>query len=99
MLSCRVERPESYEFEEEKESIDQLEEDFSMVITFDLNGYFELQTKTMNSYSKHCPNLYVALCAFHKKTLQQILALKRSRSLGRSVVLLNLIKKALNTGL
>lgn len=33
----------SYEFEEEEENIDQLEEDLSMSITFDLNGYFEIQ--------------------------------------------------------
>jgi hypothetical protein len=33
----------SYEFEEEEELIDQLEEDLSMSITFDINGYFELE--------------------------------------------------------
>ncbi len=34
----------SYEFQEEEETIDQLEEDLSMSITYDINGYFELQT-------------------------------------------------------
>jgi hypothetical protein len=33
----------SYEFEEEEENIDQLEEDLSMSITYDINGYYELQ--------------------------------------------------------
>lgn len=33
----------AYEFEEEEENIDQLEEDLSQTITFDINGYFELQ--------------------------------------------------------
>ena len=33
----------SYEFEEEEENIDQLEEDLSISITYDINGYYELQ--------------------------------------------------------
>jgi hypothetical protein len=33
----------AYEFQEEEENIDQLEEDLSMSITYDINGYFELQ--------------------------------------------------------
>lgn len=33
----------SYEFQEEEELIGQLEEDLSMSITFDINGYFELE--------------------------------------------------------
>ncbi|OCB77978.1 hypothetical protein [Flavobacterium crassostreae] len=33
----------SYEFEEEEQSIDQLEEELALSITYDINGYFELQ--------------------------------------------------------
>jgi hypothetical protein len=33
----------AYEFQEEEENINQLEEDLSMSITYDINGYFELQ--------------------------------------------------------
>ena len=33
----------AYEFEEKEENIDQLEEDLSMSVTYDINGYFESQ--------------------------------------------------------
>lgn len=33
----------AYEFPESEENIDQLEEDLSLSITYDINGYFELQ--------------------------------------------------------
>ncbi len=32
----------AYEFQEEEENIDQLEEDLSQTLTFDINGYFEV---------------------------------------------------------
>lgn len=33
----------AYEFQETEENINQLEEDLLMSITYDINGYFELQ--------------------------------------------------------
>ena len=36
-------RTAAYEFEEEEENIDQLEEDLSISVTYDINGYFESQ--------------------------------------------------------
>lgn len=33
----------SYEFNEEEENIDQLEEELSLNLTYDINGYFETQ--------------------------------------------------------
>lgn len=33
----------AYEFKEQEQKMDQLEEDLSMSITYDINGYFELQ--------------------------------------------------------
>lgn len=33
----------AYEFQEEEENIDELEEKLSLSITYDINGYFELE--------------------------------------------------------
>jgi hypothetical protein len=33
----------SYEFHEEEENIDELEEEITQTLAFDLNGYFELE--------------------------------------------------------
>lgn len=33
----------SYEFQEEEENIDQLEEELTLSVTYDINGYFELE--------------------------------------------------------